>query len=334
MELASDQSKRNFAYFAWAVLAYNLAVILWGAYVRASFSGDGCGAHWPTCQGQFLPTEMAKPKLIEFTHRMMTSVDTIVTIALAGWAFLTFPKKHAVRRYSVLAFVFLLIEALLGAGLVLFRYVAHDLSAGRAWYLSLHLTNTMLMMGAYAITAWLATREQSAIKLSNTSSQLQLAVLTTFAVSITGAIAALGDTLFPSTSLANGVAQDFALGSSLLLRLRLLHPAVAILSAVYLLWVAFNTMKNRADGDPLRRAGMRVALMVMVQGLAGFVNVSLLAPIWMQLVHLLIGDVVWITVVLLVCEDIRATAQSRSSSPIELQSSKPFPASSSSALPG
>jgi len=334
MELASDESRKNFTRFAWAVLAYNLAVILWGAYVRASFSGDGCGAHWPTCQGQFLPTEMAKPKMIEFTHRMMTTLDTIATIALAIWAFLAFPKKHAVRRYAVLAFVFLLIEALLGAGLVMFRYVAHDLSVGRAWYLSLHLTNTMLMMGAYTITAWLASRAQTAINLSNMPSKLQLAVLAAFAVSITGAIAALGDTLFPSTSLANGVAQDFALGSSLLLRLRLLHPAIAILSAVYLLWIAFNAMQNHTEDDPLRKAGARVAIIVLIQVLAGFANVYLLAPIWLQLVHLLIGNVLWITVVLLLCEDLRATAQSRSSIPIELQSSKPFPANSSSALPG
>jgi heme A synthase len=334
MELATPVSSRNFARFAWAVLGYNLAVILWGAYVRASFSGDGCGAHWPTCAGQFLPTQMGTPKLIEFTHRMMTSLDSVATIALVVWAFLAFPKKHAVRRYTLLATIFLLIEALLGAGLVLFRYVAHDLSAGRAWYLSLHLTNTMLLMAAYTITAWLATHEQNAIRLWNASTKLRIAVFTVFAVSITGAIAALGDTLFPATSLANGVAQDFANGSSLLLRLRLLHPAVAILSAMYLLWVALRAMQGRSEDSPLRKAGGRVAVIVMIQVLAGFANIYLLAPIWMQMLHLLIGDLVWISLVLLVCEEVCAATQSRISIPIDRQSSKPFAASSSSALPG
>ena len=309
MELANVESRRNFAWFAWVVLAYNVAVILWGAYVRASFSGDGCGAHWPTCGGQFLPTQMATPRLIEFTHRMMTTLDSLATIALCIWAFRAFPKKHAVRRYSLLAVVFLVIEALLGAGLVLFRYVAHDLSVGRAGYLSLHLTNTMLLMGTYTITAWLADREQDEIKLSGMSSRLRMAVLTTFVVSITGAIAALGDTLFPTTSLVNGVAQDFASGSSALLRLRLLHPAVAILSAIYLLWSAFGAMQDREEGDSLRTAGARVAVMVMVQVLAGFANIYLQAPVWMQMLHLLIGDVVWIAVVLLVCEEVRMGAR-------------------------
>jgi heme A synthase len=309
MELASIESRRNFARFAWVVLAYNLAVILWGAYVRASFSGDGCGAHWPTCGGQFLPTEMATPRLIEFTHRMMTTLDSIATIALCVWAFRAYPKKHAVRRYSIYAAVFLVIEALLGAGLVLFRYVAHDLSAGRGWSMALHLTNTMLLMGAYTIAAWLASRDQGEIRLAAISPRLRIAVVTAFAVSITGAIAALGDTLFPTTSLANGVAQDFAAGSSLLLRLRLLHPAVAILSAIYLLWAAAGAMQDGEEGNPLRTAGTRVGVMVFVQVMAGFANIYLLAPIWMQLVHLLIADVLWITVVLLACEEVRAGAR-------------------------
>jgi len=308
MELASPDSRRNFTTLAWVVLAYNLAVILWGAYVRASFSGDGCGAHWPTCAGQFMPTAMAKPRLIEFTHRMMTTLDVILTGILCAWAFLAYPKKHAVRRFSSWAVGFLIIEALLGAGLVLFRYVAHDASAGRAWSMALHLTNTMLLLGTYTVTAWLATRQQDAIKLSAMSGKLKMAVATTFIVSITGAIAALGDTLFPATSLANGVAQDFATSSNLLVRLRLLHPAVAILSAIYLLWASFAAMQDREDGHPLRTAGMRVSLMVLVQVLAGFVNIYLLAPMWMQMVHLLTADVLWIAVVLLVCEDASARA--------------------------
>jgi cytochrome c oxidase assembly protein subunit 15 len=306
MQLASAESRRNFARFAWVVLAYNLAVILWGAYVRASFSGDGCGAHWPTCAGQILPTVMAKPRLIEFTHRMMTTLDVILTFALCLWSFLAFPKKSAVRRYASWAVGFLFVEAVLGAGLVLFRYVAHDASAGRAWSMGLHLTNTLLLMGMYTITAWLAHTERNEIRLGRMPGRLQIAVLTTFAVSITGAVAALGDTLFPATSLSGGVAQDFALGSSLLLRLRLVHPAVAIISAIYLLWAALAAMQDRKDGDPLRTAGMRVALMVLVQIMVGVANIYLLAPIWMQLTHLLVANLLWIALVLLVCEQLRA----------------------------
>src|SRR6201996_2136754 len=122
MELKSSKSRMRFEWFAWALLVYNLPVILWGAYVRVSFSGDGCGAHWPFCNGEVIPHKMAAPMAIEFTHRMMTSLDSLAVIALCVWAFLSFPRKHAIRLFSILSLVFLLIEALLGAGLVLLRY--------------------------------------------------------------------------------------------------------------------------------------------------------------------------------------------------------------------
>src|SRR5665213_126090 len=224
MEIGFLKSQRKFAWFAWSVLAYNLPVILWGAFVRVSFSGDGCGAHWPTCNGEVLPSQMAKPELIEFTHRMMTGLDTFAVIALCIWAFQAFPKKHAVRLYSLLSLFFLIVEALLGAGLVLFRYVANDQSAGRAWYLSAHLTNTMLMLATFTIAAWLACNDSARIRLRSMSKTLLAAILTTVFVSITGAIAALGDMLYPVTSLSEGVRQDFSSVSSLLVRLRMLHP--------------------------------------------------------------------------------------------------------------
>lgn len=296
---------KRFARFAWAVLAYNLPVILWGAYVRVSFSGDGCGANWPTCQGQLLPARMTTPTLIEFTHRMMTSVDSVLLIALCAWAFLVFPRRHAVRRYVVLSLIFLLIEALLGAGLVLFRHVARDASAGRAWYLSAHLVNTMLLLAAMTATAWLASTATAQFRLARIPRVLWGALAVTVAVGITGAIAALGDTLFPAASLAEGMRRDFSSASSALLRLRLVHPVIAVLGAAYLIWTAAGMLRGTREGDPLRAAGARVITLVLLQIALGAVNLSLLAPVWMQLIHLLMADIVWISVVILLLAESR-----------------------------
>src|SRR3954447_21389295 len=200
----TTRAHQRFAKFAWGVLAYNILVILWGAYVRVSFSGDGCGAHWPFCAGQVIPQHMAAPMVIEFTHRMMTTVDTIGTVVLCVWAFRLYPKGHGVRRYAVLSLAFLLLEALLGAGLVLFRYVAHDQSAGRAIYLSAHLTNTLLLLGAFTTTAWLSGTGSDKAPWKKLTGKFQGALVASVLVSITGAIAALGDTLFPSSSIAAG----------------------------------------------------------------------------------------------------------------------------------
>ncbi|HZQ54475.1 MAG TPA: COX15/CtaA family protein [Bryobacteraceae bacterium] len=297
MDFRSSASRQWFSRFAWGVLAYNIPVILWGAYVRVSFSGDGCGDHWPFCNGQVIPHHMAAPMAIEFTHRLMTSVDSFAVIAMCIWAFLAYPKKHRVRLYSILSLVFLLIEALLGAGLVLLRYVARDQSAGRAGYLSAHLTNTMLLLAALTATAWLAyRRSDSAFRWRNVPPALSGALLVTIFVSITGAIAALGDTLFPAASLAAGMRQDFAAASSVLLRLRMLHPVIAVLGSAYLIWVAAKALRGA------HAAAARVLTLTIFQVAAGTINIALLAPVWMQLFHLMVADLVWISVVLLAME--------------------------------
>ena len=307
MDARAESSLKWFARFAWFVLAYNIPVILWGAYVRISFSGDGCGAHWPFCNGQVLPRNMAAPMAIEFTHRIMTSLDSFLMIGLCVWAFRAFPRKHGVRLYAVLSLVFLFVEAFLGAGLVLLRYVAHDQSAGRAVYLSAHLTNTMLLLGAMSVTALLASRNRERAGFGSISARLGIALLVTVFVSITGAITALGDTLFPASSLAAGVAQDWSRTSSLLLRLRVVHPAIAITGALYLLYVALGVLRHHRS-EYTRTAAARVLSLTLFQLAVGAVNLGLLAPLPMQILHLLVADVLWIALVLMVTEAVASAS--------------------------
>src|ERR1700761_544470 len=305
MDWTSGRTRRAFSVFAWLVLAYNVPVILWGAYVRVSFSGDGCGAHWPSCKGELIPHSMAAPMAIEFTHRMMTSLDSLAVIALCVWAFLSFPRKHAIRLFSILSLVFLLIEALLGAGLALLRYVAHDQSAGRPLYLCAHLTNTLLLLGALTVTAWLAHTRMERLTWSNIPRPLWGAAIIVIAVSITGVIAALGDTLFPASSLAIGMRRDFSSASSLLLRLRLIHPFIALTGAAYIVWASITELRR---DETSRTAASRVIVLTLFQLAIGAVNLTLLAPVWMQLIHLFMADLVWIAVVVMVMESARATS--------------------------
>ena len=299
--LSGAASHQRFAIFSLAVLAWNIPVILWGAYVRASFSGDGCGANWPFCNGQVIPQHMTVPTAIEFTHRMMTSVDSIAVIAMAAWAFLAFPHRHGVRKYATLSLVFLLIEALLGAGLVLLRYVARDQSTGRAVYLSAHLTNTLLLLLALTITAWLAIRARHKVIWSTIPGYVLGSLPVLVAMSITGAVAALGDMLFPARSFATGLQQDFSSNVSLLLRLRMVHPLVAALGAVYILWICVSSLKNNCSS--IRLAAQSVLVIVLSQFAIGVLNVALLAPEWMQLLHLFTADLLWLAMIVLVLEN-------------------------------
>ncbi len=297
---ASAQPRtRRFRAYAAGVLVYNVLVVLWGALVRATGSGAGCGEHWPLCNGVVVPRAPALETIIEFTHRIMSGVSLAAVALLCLWAFRLFPRRHAVRRAAALSMMFLLLEALLGAGLVLLNYVDKNVSLGRVVYLAAHLTNTQLLLASLAAVAWLAYREPPALAWPSSPRLIRAALPVAVFVVVTGAIAALGDTLFPASTLAAGMRQDFSSASSLLLRLRLAHPILAVAAGVFLIYAAWQSL--RRPGPAGRLAGAAIVL-VFVQVLSGAVNVALLAPVWMQIVHLLIADALWIALVFLALE--------------------------------
>jgi len=298
-ELAAPAFPRRFSHAAWIILAYNILVVLWGAFVRATGSGAGCGNHWPLCNGSVVPRAATLETAIEFTHRMTSAVSLAAVIGLASWAFRSFPRGHRARLFASLSVVFLLTEALLGAGLVLFQYVEHNASIGRAIYLSAHLLNTQILLAMLALTAWFGARFEP--RLRQPVPKLILAALpASLIVAVSGAIAALGDTLFPASSLASGIQQEFSATASLLLRLRLLHPVLAVAGGVVVMAAAASAWRT---GRPsAARTGGAALLLVLLQLGAGVLNVALLAPAWLQILHLLLADLLWIALVLLALE--------------------------------
>lgn len=290
---------RRFSRAAWGVLAYNMLVVLWGAFVRATGSGAGCGDRWPLCNGVMVPRAPRIETVIEFTHRATSGLALLGVCGLCIWAFRLFPRGHRARFFALLAVVFLFAEALLGAGLVLFQYVEHNASAGRAVYLSAHLVNTQILLATLALTAWFGSHPLPR-KWHKPSRPVMAALPVAVIVSVSGAIAALGDTLFPASSVSSGLRQEFAANASALLRLRALHPVLAVTGGVVLLAAAVAALRS---GQPAGvRLGATVAVLVFAQLAAGAVNVALLAPVWMQILHLLIADVLWITLVLTALE--------------------------------
>jgi cytochrome c oxidase assembly protein subunit 15 len=277
-----------------------MLVVLWGAYVRASGSGAGCGSHWPLCNGEVVPIAPRIETIIEFTHRMMSGVALVGVAALWLWSRVSFSRGAGARKMALASLVFLITEALLGAGLVLFNYVDKNASVGRAFYLSLHLVNTLLLLGALALTAWYSRdgARAGAKRLSFAIAALPIAAL----VSVTGAIAALGDTLYPAASLAQGFHQDFSSAANFLLRLRVLHPTFAIVAASYFLALSVVILRAKQQPKMARNLAMCVLILAFTQLFAGVINLILLAPVWMQIVHLLMADLLWLSLVLLAVE--------------------------------
>jgi cytochrome c oxidase assembly protein subunit 15 len=283
----------SFRRFAWGVLGYIMFVVLWGAFVRATSSGAGCGGHWPLCNGDVVPRAPTLATLIEYTHRLTSGLSLCGVAALWIWSRREFPRGHRVRRLAALSLVFLVVEALLGAGLVLFDYVAQNASLGRAAYLALHLANTQVLLGVLALTALLAPCGDEPFRLRSVPTSVLATLPLVVALSMTGAVAALGDTLFPASSVGAGMRQELASTAHFLLRLRVLHPVLAVATGFCLLWAASALVRARPAAG-VKQAAAVLAGLVLAQLAAGAVNIALLAPVWMQLVHLLLADALWI----------------------------------------
>lgn len=286
------------ARFAWATLCCNVAVVLWGAYVRATGSGAGCGNKWPLCNGEVLGVTARAQTLIEFTHRMTSGIALLMVGCLLVWCWRVTSKRDWARYSVALAAAFLANEAVLGGALVLLDYVGQDKSAGRILFLCLHFGNTLLLLATLSLTAaWLSNGSGSftLIRSRRRVSAVVVGLFATMVIEITGAIAALGDTLFPATSLRSSVLQDFSRGAPALLHFRLFHPPVAGIAACYLLWVVFTTSARRSR---VSHRGIALIIVLVSQVGIGMMNVLLLAPVWLQILHLFVADVLWILLVL------------------------------------
>jgi heme A synthase len=308
----------RFAKYAWLTLAFNLLVIVWGAYVRASGSGAGCGSHWPLCNGEVIPGSPTVKTIVEFSHRLSSGLALLLVVGALVWAFLArafcahSPKRPRIR-YAASAMFFMSMEAAIGAGLVLFEMVAENKSIARALWMSAHLVNTFLLVGTLTLMAWAATtggrlnvRGQGSINWV-----LAAAIVATLILGVSGAVSALGATLFPVTSLAEGLKQDLSPTAHVLIRLRFFHPLIAIGVSGLLILTAYSARSRQPRNDVKRWSTALIAL-VFVQLGAGAINLLLHAPIWLQLLHLLLSDLVWIALVLLGCAALQPPARERS----------------------
>jgi cytochrome c oxidase assembly protein subunit 15 len=177
--------------------------------------------------------------------------------------------------------------------------------------LALHLSNTLLLLGSLALTAHFLGRRSAmlrgAVRFEHRVPAI-VGLLSAMVIGVTGSLAALGDTLFPSTSLRSALAADFSSsiasgGSEWLIRLRILHPASAVAAGAFILWLLWRAVFAARDGErpnaELRRLGLWLAGLLGFQFLLGGLDVLLRAPVWMQVLHLAGADAFWCALVVL-----------------------------------
>ena len=284
---------------AWTVLVFTLFVVLWGGYVSASGAGDGCGDEWPLCGELLSPsngTADAADTLVEFTHRLTSGLALLAVAGLAAWSRRRFPAGHGARRWAALALLFMVVEALIGAALVIFQWVDMNVSLARALVQPVHLANTYLLMGALACAAWWSGPRRPVVPGPGRPDRLAAAALGGLvAVSAFGAAASLASTVFPAQSFIDGVRSDFASGAHYLIRLRVWHPVAALAFGGYLVWLRRRLRDTHADGAP---APFRWAAAVFAAALTvGVLDALLLAPIALQMTHLFLAHALWLALV-------------------------------------
>lgn len=287
--------------FAWGVLGYFIATILWGTVVRATGSGAGCGDHWPLCNGTVMQQSPSLQTMIEFTHRITAGLDVMLVLALLVFTWRGTVRRHLARWAASAAVFFTFTEALLGALLVKLGLTAASQSPLRPPFLALHLSNTLLLVAALAMTAHFLGRSEGTrwrdLRITHPVGTT-IGMIAVMVVGVTGSLAALGDTLFPATSLRSSLAEDFSARSTWLLRWRWTHPTFAILASIFLIWVLIRANRRGGPWDNRRLSALVVGLLAL-QYLLGALDVWLLAPVWMQVIHLLGADVLWSALVVL-----------------------------------
>lgn len=289
------------------LIYYTLIVIIWGAWVRISHSGDGCGDTWPLCNGQLIPEAEQKKTWVEFSHRITSGLFGIFVVVVWWQARSLFEKSHPARFWALLSLLFTISEALLGAKLVLFGLVGSNDTPFRAIVMSMHLINSLFLVGSLTLL-WDACqnkpwtlRTQIPWNLPALSSRrIAISFASVFMmVGITGAIAALSTTLFPSDSLIEGLKQDFSTDGHFLIRLRVLHPIMALTlgGGLILILHLLKQITDPKDSELLRRTKY-LQLTLLAAILMGGLTLLKLSPTHMKIIHLISVHTAWIFLVL------------------------------------
>jgi heme a synthase len=293
----SPRRLRVFSIAAWATLAFSVLVILGGAIVRATGSGAGCGDSWPKCGDQFIPPNPTVETIIEFSHRVTSFLAGLGVLLVVILAFRFFEKGHIVRKAAVVSGIILIVEALLGAALVLYGWVDDDVSLGRVIVVPLHLTNTFLLLGSLTVTAWWGSGRRGPVRPWRSSSFAWVlgGAIVLIVLGATGALNALADTIFPSETVTGDLSDKFGPTAPTLSRLRIVHPIVAVIGGLFVAWLA--TSLSRTASSMTRAAAAGVTWIVLSQMFIGIANIFFLTPLILQVVHLMVADLLWIVYV-------------------------------------
>lgn len=285
--------RSQYKQFAFGLLVYTLLVILWGAWVRISHSGDGCGDTWPLCHGQLIPEAERGKTWVEYGHRLMSGIYGLVVIYFWWVSRKLYPKGHYARKAALATLIFTISEALLGAKLVLFGLVTTNDTPYRAFIMALHQINSFLLTGSVALTYAAALLTEDLRVPTTQDRRYRLLPWVIVVIGITGAWASLSNSLFPTDNLFQGLLDDFSSESHFLVRIRGFHPVLALLgggSLALFFWLKAQTTESQL----VQKRSVQMTGLLIAGILFGIATLLLHAPVWMKIVHLALAHCIWV----------------------------------------
>jgi len=268
-------------------LVLSVLSILAGAFVRATGSGDGCGATWPTCKGRIIPSLSDTSEIIEFSHRGISGILLIVTLYIFVNSRKLEKGSIAKRAANYLTF-FVLFEALIGAVIVIFEWVGLNSSLPRIVAVPIHLVNTFGLLASYVILFKILENKLDSIKNLWDRNFIIISILFLL-TGATGSITALADVLYPSASFIEGFLDDFDRTSEVLTRLRIFHPVVSTILSIAL-YIESKQLQKRFDINT-----NFLKFLIFAAVFLGVANVLSNIVLFLSIFHLALADLLWIT---------------------------------------
>jgi heme a synthase len=291
------------------VTVATVLVVLLGAIVRITGSGAGCGQHWPTCNGEIAHLPKRLETWIELTHRTTSGLDFVGVLVLAVLG-LSLRPRHPARWAAFTALGLMVIEIAIGARLVLLNLVGSNMSFDRVVVMPAHLVTTSLLIGSLSAASYFSSEARlapepelsvpAAARLRSALFWVLAAGTFLLLVSMTGAITALGDTVYPvqGQGALEHLQNDQAVGANLLGKLRVVHPLLALLGVAGL-WIAGSRAREASAIPSVQRLGAALYAGGGLALLIGVANIWLAAPGYVQVVHLFMACLLWLGIVLL-----------------------------------
>ena len=261
-----------------------------GGLVRATQSGLGCGDDWPACNGRLAPALETRAEIIEFSHRFAAMIVGFMILGLAILALRHFRDNPKVLRATLAALALVVLQALLGALVVIQELKAETVV--------IHLVGSMSLLALLVYIVTKVSADQGTLRVeadASLSRQAMGVALAVLVLLMVGSYVSSYPDRPPAWPLIDGrLIPD--LGNEIFL-VHFVHRALAAVVGVLLLFFCLRVIRRKAEHPRGARLARAALGLFAVETIIGAANVwTDLNPVVVTF-HLLSGGGIWASLI-------------------------------------